>query len=205
MTKTKEGRGKKDVCPFFLLENSSPLSPRGPLDFLSTCLGTDSLRCMPYPWGGRQCLAPGPPFCRDDWGAHTHTGRRWIWGALERSPTSCWWTTWRSWVPPTRNEMYLRIVKVVLKFPVLCPQEPRTSSPSYSSITSQNTCHWPRSEPTLGSRTILEGCCLSLPFSLSPELSLSFSQSLLCLRPYIVIRRRGPWPLPPSVFYLCFI
>ena len=31
------------VCPFFLLENSRPLSPWGPLDFLSTCLGNDSL------------------------------------------------------------------------------------------------------------------------------------------------------------------
>ncbi|KAB0352887.1 hypothetical protein FD754_017744 [Muntiacus muntjak] len=36
----KECRGKK-VCPFFLLENSRPLSPWGPLDFLSTCLGND--------------------------------------------------------------------------------------------------------------------------------------------------------------------
>ena len=33
---------KKKVCPFFLLENSRPLSPWGPLDSLSTCLGTDS-------------------------------------------------------------------------------------------------------------------------------------------------------------------
>ena len=39
----KERRGEK-VCPFFLLENSRPLSPWGPLDFLSTCLGNDSLR-----------------------------------------------------------------------------------------------------------------------------------------------------------------
>ena len=31
------------VCPFFLLENSRALSPWGPLDFLSTCLGNDSL------------------------------------------------------------------------------------------------------------------------------------------------------------------
>ena len=30
---------------FFLLENSRPLSPWGPLDFLSTCLGNDSLSC----------------------------------------------------------------------------------------------------------------------------------------------------------------
>ena len=39
----EEYKGKK-VCPFFLLENSRPLSPRGPLDFLSTCLGNDSLK-----------------------------------------------------------------------------------------------------------------------------------------------------------------
>jgi hypothetical protein len=32
------------VCPFFLLKNSRPLSPWGPLDFLSTCLGNDSLK-----------------------------------------------------------------------------------------------------------------------------------------------------------------
>ena len=40
----KECRKGKKVCSFFLLENSRPLSPRGPLDSLSTCLGTDSLR-----------------------------------------------------------------------------------------------------------------------------------------------------------------
>ena len=34
---------EKKVCPFFLLENSRPLSPWGPLDSLSTCLGNDSL------------------------------------------------------------------------------------------------------------------------------------------------------------------
>ena len=33
--------GGKKVCPFFLLENSRPLSPWGPLDFLSTYLGND--------------------------------------------------------------------------------------------------------------------------------------------------------------------
>ena len=38
------GAGK--ACPFFFLENSRPLSPWGPLDFLSTCLGNDTLtRC----------------------------------------------------------------------------------------------------------------------------------------------------------------
>ena len=39
----KECGERKKVCPFFLLENSRPLSPWGPLDSLSTCLGTDSL------------------------------------------------------------------------------------------------------------------------------------------------------------------
>ena len=33
---------EKKVCPLFLLENSRPLSPWGPLDSLSTCLGNDS-------------------------------------------------------------------------------------------------------------------------------------------------------------------
>ena len=36
---------KKKVCSF-LLENPRPLSPRGPPDFLSTCLGIDSLTCL---------------------------------------------------------------------------------------------------------------------------------------------------------------
>ena len=39
----KECGERKKVCPFFLLENSRPLSPWGPLDSLSTCLGNDSL------------------------------------------------------------------------------------------------------------------------------------------------------------------
>ena len=34
---------KKGSCPFLLLENPRPLSPWVPLDFLSTCLGIDSL------------------------------------------------------------------------------------------------------------------------------------------------------------------
>ena len=55
VTKTKEcgERGKKDICPFLLLENFRPLSPPqepqtllpslGTPDFLSTCLEIDSL------------------------------------------------------------------------------------------------------------------------------------------------------------------
>ena len=39
-------RRKREVCLFFLLENSWPLSPWGPLDSLSTCLGTDSLNTI---------------------------------------------------------------------------------------------------------------------------------------------------------------
>ena len=47
----KECREGKKVCPFFLLENSRPLSPWGPLDSLSTCLGNDSLTIrLPRPW-----------------------------------------------------------------------------------------------------------------------------------------------------------
>ena len=45
-TELKECRGEKKVCPFFLLENSRPLSPWGPLDFLSTCLGYDSQKVL---------------------------------------------------------------------------------------------------------------------------------------------------------------
>ena len=44
----KECRGIKKVCPFFLLENSRPLSPWGPLDLLSTCLGNDSLISLSF-------------------------------------------------------------------------------------------------------------------------------------------------------------
>ena len=40
--------GKKKICPFFLLENSRPLSPWGPLDFLSTYLGIDFLTFKEY-------------------------------------------------------------------------------------------------------------------------------------------------------------
>ena len=46
---------KKKVCPFFLLVNSRPLSPWGPLDSVSTCLGTDSL--IP-PFSFRRILLP---------------------------------------------------------------------------------------------------------------------------------------------------
>ena len=52
MTKTKECKEKKDVCPFLLLENFRPLSPplepqtpffsSGTPDFLSVCLGMDT-------------------------------------------------------------------------------------------------------------------------------------------------------------------
>ena len=38
---------KKKICPFLFLENSRPLSPWGPPDFLSTCLGIDSLTSSP--------------------------------------------------------------------------------------------------------------------------------------------------------------
>jgi len=48
VTKTKESRGEKKNCPFFLLENSRPLSPWGLLDFLSTYLGIDSLTFKEY-------------------------------------------------------------------------------------------------------------------------------------------------------------
>lgn len=45
VAKTKECREKKSIRPFLLLENPRPLSPQGPLDFLSTCLGIGSLSC----------------------------------------------------------------------------------------------------------------------------------------------------------------
>ena len=51
---TKECREGK-VCPFFLLENFRPLSPWGPLDSLSTCLGNDSL--IP-PFSFRRIMLP---------------------------------------------------------------------------------------------------------------------------------------------------
>ena len=51
----KECGERKKVCPFFLLENSRPLSPWGPLDCLSTSLGTDSL--IP-PFSFRRIMLP---------------------------------------------------------------------------------------------------------------------------------------------------
>ena len=53
----KEFRGKK-FCPFFLLENSRPLSPWGPLDFLSTCLGNDSLISIVSPYVYHEMMGP---------------------------------------------------------------------------------------------------------------------------------------------------
>ena len=53
VAKTKECKGKNkkkqqknNICPFLFLENSRPLSPWGPPDFLSTCLGIASLNIM---------------------------------------------------------------------------------------------------------------------------------------------------------------
>ena len=53
---------EKDVCPFLLLENSRPLSPWGPPDFLSTCLGVDSLlyRWSPHMHIAQSSLAMAP-------------------------------------------------------------------------------------------------------------------------------------------------
>jgi len=51
----KECGETKEVCPFFLLENSRPLSPWGPLDSLSTYLGNDSL--IP-PFSFRRIMLP---------------------------------------------------------------------------------------------------------------------------------------------------
>ena len=68
MTKTKECREKKGVCPFLLLENFRPLSPlpvplssSGTPDFLSTCLGIDSL-ISPFLLGELCCQGKGPKF-----------------------------------------------------------------------------------------------------------------------------------------------
>ena len=57
--------GKK-VCPFFLLENSRPLSPWGPLDFLSICLGIDSL-IPPFLLGELCCQGKGASFSFHDY------------------------------------------------------------------------------------------------------------------------------------------
>ena len=59
----KECRGTKQFVVSSSLENSRPLSPWGPLDFLSTCLGNDSLT---FPRGifPTQGLNPGLLHCR---------------------------------------------------------------------------------------------------------------------------------------------
>ena len=56
----KAFRGTKNVFLFFLLENSRPLSPWGPLDYLSICLGTDSL--IPPFLGELCCQGKGASF-----------------------------------------------------------------------------------------------------------------------------------------------
>ena len=43
---TVDGDCSHEIKRPFLLENSRPLSPWGPLESLSTCLGTDSLKVM---------------------------------------------------------------------------------------------------------------------------------------------------------------
>lgn len=68
MTKTKECRGKENVCSFLLLENSRPLSSpwesqttfssSGNPDFLLTCLGIDSLKEKTVS-GEDQGISPG--------------------------------------------------------------------------------------------------------------------------------------------------
>uniref|UniRef100_A0A667HIP1 non-specific serine/threonine protein kinase n=1 Tax=Lynx canadensis TaxID=61383 RepID=A0A667HIP1_LYNCA len=101
----------------------------------------------------------------------------------------------------SHNETYRRIVKVDLKFPHPCPREPRTSSPSCSSITPPNGCPWPRSQPTLGSGPTLGGCCLPPPFSLSRDLSLPFIRLCLSVCLYLCIWKEG-YPACSSVCLL---
>ena len=54
----KACRGKT-VCPFLLLENSRPLFPWGPLDFLPTCLGNDSLNTIIFLSRSKQVCGDG--------------------------------------------------------------------------------------------------------------------------------------------------
>ena len=74
----KECGERKKVCPFFLLENSRPLSPWGPLDSLSTCLGNDSLTPtgdFPHPGIKPSSSAfAGEYFTRCAWEAHLIVG-----------------------------------------------------------------------------------------------------------------------------------
>ena len=64
---------KEKVCPFFLLENSRPLSPWGLLDSLSTCLGNDSL-ILQYSGleNSMDCIVHGAAKCQT-WLSDFHT------------------------------------------------------------------------------------------------------------------------------------
>ena len=70
----KECRGTKNVRPFFLLENSRPLSPWGPLDFLSICLGIDSIKSLPH---------------RHSWQSWAGTLARWVLREVRRAGWRC--------------------------------------------------------------------------------------------------------------------
>ena len=80
----KECGERKNVCPFFLLKNSRALSPWGPLDSLSTCLGTDSLTGHPPP---------------GEWVASTSL----LWWNTHRLSQSNRQETWPRWFQPHLN------------------------------------------------------------------------------------------------------
>ena len=75
----KECRGKKskEVCSLFLLEYPRPLSSWGPLDFLPTCLGNDSLIPL-FPF--RRIMLPREK------GRHSHsiTASELTWGIVPK-------------------------------------------------------------------------------------------------------------------------
>ena len=75
---------KKESLSCFLFENSRPLSPWGPLDFLSTCLGNDSLNR----WKPSPPLALLPPEA-------PHTVSEGVPSALRSGAKLCPSLTWR--------------------------------------------------------------------------------------------------------------
>ena len=111
---------KKKVCPFFLLENSRPLSPWGPLDSLSTCLGNDSLKCMKVKSDSE--VAQWCPTFASTWTV-THQAQL----SMEFSRQQYW-----SWLPFSVAVAVAVAVKSLQSCPTLCKS--RDGSPPGSPV-----------------------------------------------------------------------
>ena len=97
-----------------ILENSRPLSPWGPLDSLSTCLGNDSLKCMKVKSDSevaQWCPTFSDPIDYSLPGSSVHgivQARVLEWGAISFS--SCW-----SWTPANTRPPNLPLEKPICR------------------------------------------------------------------------------------------